>query len=157
MLAVTQDQIDICKMFLESKREEIIRLQQERGVKASGLSAASLVVSETERGAVLIDGAGYFEFQDFGRGAGKPSPVQKIYDWLQYKKYGLTYENDKQRLSLAFAISRNHAKQGSRFFKKNTFILQQSLSPSTFVQLYDDLSNSFGLQVLTDIERVFND
>jgi len=43
---------------------------------------------------------------------------QDIYEWLALKKYGLDWQKDSERRSLAFLIARKIERQGSWKFRK---------------------------------------
>jgi hypothetical protein len=113
---------EIIHEFMEGQRQAVIDLQQRKGIKASGKSADGLRVITKQEGTMitseLVDTEGYFQYQEEGRGPGRYSPVQKIYEWLSYQKYGLTYANDRERRSLAFAIAKTHGEKGSKTFRE---------------------------------------
>ncbi len=67
---------------------------------------------------------------DKGRGAtvnrtGELMPA--IYQWLSLKKYGLNWKTDKERRSLAFAITRKIGREGTYRRKNPTDIFGSSL------------------------------
>jgi hypothetical protein len=70
--------------------------------------------------------------------------VDAIYEWLQYKKYGITYNNDEERLGIAIAISKSMSKDGSYKRKnkdKRTTIIKDSIGkakPTLFKALITD-------------------
>lgn len=105
---------------LDSFLLELLQLiktgQIQKDLYASGDSAKSLRVEVTEgvggvRGQ-LIDGSGSFEYQERGRGPGGVN-WSKIYNWLQYKKYGFDWQDEKQRKQMAFAIFNKIKKHGT--------------------------------------------
>ncbi len=114
------NQRDIIKEFLDGLIPDIQKSQTEKGKRASGASAASLrTIMQSDKLGQLIDGSGSFYFQVHGRRAtsssatkGKQTLKDIIYDWLQFKKYGLTWDTDKERKTLAFLISRKIHQKG---------------------------------------------
>jgi len=83
--------IQIISQFINESRLMLIESQLTKGLRASGESAKSLGVTVAPLFGQLIDRAGYFYFQENGRKAGKAPSFKKIYDWLEYEKYGLKW------------------------------------------------------------------
>lgn len=122
---------EIIQPFLEGLVPEIAKSQAEKGLTASGTSVRLLeVLMVNDNLGQLIDGSGSFYFQMHGRGPtgsatkGDKTLQEIIYDWLEFKKYGLTWDTDKERTSLSYAISHKiHAKGYSHdapyTYKKN--------------------------------------
>ena len=129
------DNKDIFKEFDKKLKEAIRKNYDSSGVKASGEAGRSLN-SEIQPSNYKLFGVGYWGAIDKGRGPNKSNTggLRKgIYDWLQYKKYGLNWSNEKERTSLSFAISRSIAKKGSYKFRKTdkrTKILIDSIKDS---------------------------
>lgn len=138
--------------FFEARRQKILQLQESKGLKASGLSARLLAVESTENRFQLIDRAGYFEEQETGKPPGATG-FQQIYDWLQYKKYGLNWKNDLHRRQMAHRIVINHARFGSFLYrsKKISGVLSESLNDGDIDQLLQKLTDSKVVEVKTDI------
>ena len=103
--------------YLEQVRERIIANQARYGLRASGESAQSIRI-EDRFGVKVLIGAAYFKQQEEGRAPGKMPPVEAIYDWLQYQKYGITYSDDKERRSIAFAIAKKISTEGTYRFRR---------------------------------------
>ena len=151
----TQDEIAL-NNFMERRRALIMRLQEAKGLKASGLSARLLHIRSSGNVYDLVDSAGYFEFQEFGRGPGKAPSFKKIYDWLQFKKYGLNYENEKERVSLAWAIVKKIKKLGTRTHttRRPTGVLEEAISREATQGLIREIAKNRTLEILTDIKRI---
>jgi hypothetical protein len=93
--------------------------QKERGLFASGFSANSLRIEQNEF-SLKVFGAGYFEFQEYGRGPTKnfasnsPTLKERIRVWIDQKPLNPI---DISKDSLAFIISRKIHKEGTLLFK----------------------------------------
>ncbi len=82
-------------------------------------SAESSIITDTN---FVQYGLPYTPFIDAGRPKNSTNSgglVKGLYEWLQYKKYGIKYSSDKQRLSIAIAMATNIAKKGSWKFRNN--------------------------------------
>lgn len=90
------------------KFERTIEKEYEVVTDASGLT-----------GRLVQYGPAYSPFIDAGRPPGKVLR-QGIYEWLRYKKYGLKWATDKERISLSWAISKNIQRRGSWKFRTNS-------------------------------------
>jgi hypothetical protein len=159
---------ELIREFVEKQMEGIIHMQESKGLKASGESAQMLRVNLENNIAQLIDGAGYFEFEEFGRGAGKAPPVQKIYEWLAFKKYGLDYEQvstgealrgvtaDKKRHSLAWAIMKKIQKKGTHTHINGhpTGVLSEVINQSALQELMSKIALKKSSEIRTDISRL---
>ena len=133
--------------------------------KASGSADAYI---KSAQSSVITDdlfvqyGLPYTPFIDAGRPKNKTNSgglVQGIYDWLQYKKYDFDYENDKERLGIAIAISTNIAKEGSYKFRNNmqTDVFGQVIDealPTLYKALEDESRASFTSEVQKEIKRI---
>jgi len=87
--------------------------------------------------------------------------VQGIYDWLQYKKYDISFDNDKQRLSRAKGIATKTAKFGSFKFRENkqTQIFEtiiNSAKPSLLQALAQGQKAKYSSEVQEEIKRINN-
>lgn len=146
----------LIREFLETLKKEIVDAQSSKGLKASGKSAELLAVEASGNKGELIDGSGSFYFQEYGRASGKQPPfvpVGVIYEWLQYKKYGLNYANDKERKSLAFAISRKIGQQGTLTKRENrqTGVLTDILTNKRVDSFVKVLSEKYLSKVFSDV------
>lgn len=139
-----QDEI---KKLLERIETELKAVQIKKGIIASGKSAKSLRIETTPTSGTLY-GESYFYQQQNGRKAGKMPPVKPIYNWLAYKKYGLSYKNDKQRKSLAFAIALNMKKKG-------TLISRNKSKGLEFEKIIEKETKIFADNLKNDIKNRF--
>lgn len=143
--------------FLEAIREDVIKAQADKGLLASGKSAESLrVESGTGRG-WLIDGSGSFEYQERGRGAGKQPPIARIYEWLEFKKYGLAWATEAERKSLAFRIAKKIAARGTltHIRKQPTGVLTDVITRAKIDALKKTLGEKYAPIVTSDIINTF--
>lgn len=105
---------------------------QQKNINASGNASRSLRSEITEKSYILF-GADYIEAAEKGRGKNRSSTgglFNGVYNWLQYKKYGITYRDDKERRGIAFAIMKKIAKEGSYKFRnpaKQTNVIEQAI------------------------------
>jgi hypothetical protein len=157
---VDKEDLELIRLFLEKAREDVISLQAKKGLKASGESAEGLRVEMDNTGGKLVDGSGYFEYQEAGRGATKSAGTEplskKIYAWLAYKKYGLRYDNDKERKSLAFVIARKIHRKGTYTYIKGTVtgVLSEAIRKEEVEGLVKTLSRRYLTKISTDLKKV---
>ena len=88
---------------------------------ASGKSKAFLQSAESfrvENNRAIKTGLAYTYAQD--RGVKNSVPVKALFDWLEFKKYGLTYGSDAERWKLAWALHFKIKKLGTWKYKKPT-------------------------------------
>lgn len=128
--------LDLKKAFTDWNKafnREVLKQPAYKEAKASGkferflLSSQSLVVKD--KGFIKY-GTNYTREIDRGRSAGKLTPVKELYDWLEYQKYGLVWETEKQRWGIAWGIAKNHAKSGGYKFRnpsKRTEIIDNAI------------------------------
>lgn len=142
--------------FLEKAKENIIRIQSAKGLKASGKSADSLQVDVSGQKGELSGDASFFA-QESGTKPGIKPDVNDIYDWLQYKKYKLSYKTDKGRWSLARAIVKKQYEQGSYIFRKklHTGVLSDAVAKEMLEELDKKVSDFFVDGLVKDILKVF--
>jgi hypothetical protein len=159
---------ELIRAFVEKQMQSIISLQESKGIKASGESSQLLRINLENNIAQLIDGAGYFEFEEFGRGAGKAPPVQKIYEWLAFKKYGLDFTQvttgealrgvtaDKKRHALAWAIMKKIQKKGTHTHinQRPTGVLSDVINQSALQELMNRIAIKKTSEIKTDISRL---
>lgn len=136
------------KKFDEEFTKEILSNPDFIAQIASGATASFLESSESSsisKSQYIKVGLRPFE-KDKGRGENKSNTgglVDAIYEWLKYKKYGISYKDDKERLSIAIAIARKIAKEGSYKFRniaKRTSVYEDAFS-KTFGNLEADLAD----------------
>ena len=154
---VTEENRKAIENFLKRIREEVIRSQESKGIKASGRSAGLLRVESNQLGGQLIDGSGTFYFQEYGRKAGKAPPLSAIYAWLEYKKYGLTYSNFRERMSLAYRIRRKIAMVGTEpaRTKTPTKVLTDVIKKEEIEKFLSTLQANYKRSVTTQIIKDF--
>ena len=90
-------------------------------------------------------GTPYTPSLDSGRGKNKTNSGglrEAIYEWLELKKYGIDYKDDKERVGISYAIAKTIAKKGSykhRNVSKRTKIIQKAID-KTLPDLLKDLA-----------------
>jgi hypothetical protein len=110
------------KAWAEDLQEKIIQRQKSRGIKASGASAESLRIEYLPGGkGFRLYGAGYFFFQEYGRGPSKAEGASqgislrdRIRAWIDDKAI---IPVDITKDSLAYLISRKIHEEGTLLFK----------------------------------------
>lgn len=150
--------IDIVIEWLQARQGDVIATQSDKGLRASGDSASLLRVGKDgEKIGQLIDGSGSFEFQEYGRRPGKFPPLGAIYQWLAFRKYGLNWKTERDRKSLAFAISKKIAKRGTHthITGKQTGVVTDNVAPEKIDLLMNLIAESKLTQLQTDIKRIF--
>jgi hypothetical protein len=116
---------------------DIIKSQNEKGLKASGKSAKSLRF-ESGDNFVKVFGSDYFYYQEYGRGAGKRPPISKIKEWIEERglkispwvvanKIGLKGTNIFRGLSQNLGLE--------AIIKTRLAILNQELNRSVFIEV----------------------
>ena len=116
---------ELAEQFLNNIRADIITRHISLGQKASGETISKLRVTSTVLGGILF-GPGHITALDRGRGptragaggGGGQTLQQRIFIWLGFGKYGLTFADDKKRTSLSWAISTKIHKEGNEIFKQ---------------------------------------
>lgn len=143
--------------FFLRKQQAIIDAQSEKGLRASGVSASMLTVTQSGNITQLIDRAGYFEFQEFGRAPGKVPSWKVFYDWLAFKKYGKDWKDEAERKSMAWAILVNIKKKGTYLFRSRTQsgVLTEAINTENLDELKSQLAKARMTQILTDVQRIF--
>lgn len=113
---------EIAEQFLNNIRADIITKHISLGQKASGETISRLRTVATSLGGILFGPQHIFAL-DRGRGptrggggGGGQTLQQRIFDWLQFGKYGLTFSDTKERTSLSWAISKKIHKKGTQLF-----------------------------------------
>lgn len=154
MLNSTKQQAAIDQLLLD-EIGSIVLLQDKKGIKASGKSAgllrkrsSILAGGELLRGEV-IDGSGTFEFQERGRGPYNNGPAirggvwGKIYTWLRYRKYGFNWSTKKERIAMAWALTKKIQAKGTytHIIARPTGVLSDSLRPEFIQSLKEAVLN----------------
>lgn len=148
--------------FFDDLRQAIIKKQAEKGIRASGKSAEALRVDfdPATKTASLIDGSGYFRFEEYGRrptgtgaSAGTPTLQQAIYDWLEFRKYGLSYANDKERTSLSWAISKKIHAEGTLTYRlqQPTGVITEVINNEMLKPLVEALNREYAIAIKSDV------
>lgn len=165
---------EVIEQFLKGLIPEIQASQEEKGLTASGASGRLLeVVMLSDSIGQLVDGSGSFVFQQYGRGAttsktkGKKTLQQIIYDWLEFKKYGLNWSattgeglrgvtEDKKRISLSYAISKKIHKKGTytKIENRNTNVLSDIINDSRLRPLIEVFAERNAAAVSSDIAKL---
>jgi hypothetical protein len=158
MSDLTLEERVLLKEFIEKRAEIIIATQSSKGIRASGASADMLRENLEDNIVQLIDGSGYFEFQEFGRRAGKAPPFQKLYEWLAFQKYGKSWTNDKQRRGIAWALQRKIRDKGTHthITGRPTGVLTESLNEQALRELMNALTKAKVRGVTNAVKRNFN-
>ncbi len=150
--------------FMEKRRLQVIAIQASKGLKASGFSASQLHSEQSGNLTQLVDSAGYFEFEEFGRKAGKAPPWKKILEWVKLQKYGITTAsqgpagfNEKEQERLAWAIVMKIKKKGTytHIRRTPTGVLSEAINQQFLNELISNLTKSKAAEIKTDILRIF--
>ena len=108
---------DILKSFATEAILDIRASMDTSGVTASGKFNASLTAEITPN-SVVVRGARYAGAIELGRRSGGATPVHLIRQWIEDKNIIPREGNTpKHKDSLAWAISKMHAKKGSMLFR----------------------------------------
>lgn len=128
---------------------------------ASGESAAFLVSPQSSN--FKFNGFTKFALRPIEQDKGRGPNVRNsgglylaIFDWLQYKKYGLKWSSPEERQNLAFAITRKIAKSGSFKFRNKgaqTDIYRNAVN-KTFPALKESIITASKVQALNLFKEV---
>ena len=128
---------------------------------ASGQSAAFLIAPESSK--FKINGFTKFALRPIEQDKGRGPNVRNsgglylaIFDWLQYKKYGLKWSSPEERQSLAFAITKKIAQSGSFKFRNKgaqTDIYRSAVN-KTFPALKKSIITASKVQALNLFKEV---
>lgn len=141
--------------LLLAVKSNIIRLQADKGLKASGQSALSLRVQTKEQEGELYGDSSFIQ-QEEGRKPGKLGNVKGLYDWLQYRKYGFSYASDKGRWSIAWAIARKQAREGSYIHRHGpTGVLSEALTDEMVEKFEGSVALSMIDGLLNELKTAF--
>lgn len=152
------DQIgyDLISQFVNESRVLLIDSQRSKGLLASGKSAAALQVTIRQDFGQLIDSAGYFYFQEFGRKPGKMPPFKAIYDWLEFNKYGFTYSSEKDRIRKTFAIMNSIRKKGTYTHQNGqTNVVSDVVNQNRINSLLQSMAAKYKATAKSDIVQTF--
>lgn len=139
-----------------NKLVEAIRQKQiQKGIIASGKSAAELEIKATDKQLQVIDREGYFEFQEFGRRPGKRPPRESIKQWIELKLQG-NIRSGISIDSLAFLIARKIGQQGTKTFRTNpTGVLSEVINEEAMQNLKSQIFKGKIDEIRTEIQRLW--
>ena len=139
--------------FLHERRLALVRSQESKGLKASGRSAEKLtVLLITPTLGQLIDVAGYFYYQEHGRGPGKSPTFDDIYEWVGRQKYGITYKDDEERISITYGVLTNIRKKGTYTYRHGrTNVLRGAFTKDSMIAFLKKIGVTYKLAIKTDI------
>jgi len=127
---------EVLTAFDKRIKAEIVSGLDAKGITASGATARSLR-GQIQKERYTLFGREFFLSVDFGRGpyrGGPPSEMwATLYEWVGYKKYGITYGNDKERKSITWAIYNKMQRDGSFKFRnkdKRTQVVETAIQKS---------------------------
>lgn len=143
---------EIIKQFLDILQKDIIDRHIAIGQIASG-ETASRLHNEAFEGRGVMFGPLYISSLVTGRGAtrgggsGTETLQQRIYNWLRFKKYGISYQDDKERTSISWAISKVIHKRGTLLHRENrdTRLIRDILTQSrlqAFAKVFGNLERT---------------
>lgn len=126
--------------------------QEELGLSASGKSAEQLFFEATPTNLKLWDGAGYWEAQANGYPPGTEVAFSDIFDWLGYQKYGLGYEDEKDRENVARSLVLKIYNYGTYAYQLGGNDLMEAIGND-----YEkNLISKIELDIFTQIESVIS-
>ncbi len=160
MAELTDEQI--AEQFLESVKSDIVANHIRLGQRASGSTIESLKVRTNPVGGVLV-GAEHIFALDSGRGPTRggrgegQTLQQRVFDWLAFSKYGLTYADNKERTSLSWAIATVIHKRGNQIFRQGgSGLLTDLVTASRLDALTGAFARNKRTQFTSEILRVFD-
>lgn len=135
--------------FLTAIMVDIKLTQMDKGIIASGRSAASLKVVVTEGQnftAAGLTGEGYFHFQDQGRKPGALPNVQAIEEWIKVKGLDLN----------PWAVAKSIAKKGTVIFRdRNKGLQLDKIVMANKAFFLEELAGNLSKQVISSIKQTF--
>lgn len=123
---MANENIQVFETFNEDINKNILQSSEFAVVEASGntrrslLDSSNITVNSTRFVKRVV---GYYKSIDKGRAPNRTNSgglVDGVYEWLGFRKYGFEWRDNKQRLGMAIAISKNIAKKGSSKFRGDT-------------------------------------
>jgi hypothetical protein len=140
---------DTVNKYLTKWKSDIYSNYISKNRKASGKFGESLAVEMDGVGGAITSATGYGKFIEFGRGATHGSaglvPLHKlIYKWIDDK--GLGYKDEKEHVSMSFAISKHIHKHGVKIGAD-----RQIVTPVITEQNINELQNELGNQVIANV------
>lgn len=151
-------------MQIKLTDEEIIKVLQEvidmflipkfiaLGMNASG-SWISALLPTVENGRGVIKGKDYTFYLVNGRAPGNAPPIAPLVNWVQ-SKMGIS---GAQGLSIAYAVSKKIANEGTSYYPNGTDLLEvlQSKEVTDFIynRLKSDLTNKVKIEILRVVKN----
>lgn len=151
---------EILSAFLDEMILGLRQSQQEKGLRSSGESAAMLRKEEGQDEGSIIDGAGTFYYQQYGRKPGGWPPQDAILEWIKVKPI-VPYGNISEE-SLAFLIARKIGKEGIAVpgpYNEGgviTDVINQEAIDRLKQQLGEHYVKEFGSEVIKGFSNVGN-
>ena len=124
---------DLIIQFLETIREQIIRDQAEKGMRATGKSADSLRINMIDDDEGQLLGSVAIRFQVTGRGPGKFPPRENILEWMRARQI---------EESALYAIQKKIAERGTDIFQgKRPGLSLNEIIDDNFGQFQTEIRN----------------
>lgn len=165
-MAFDQNKIDyIVKTFLQEVIEETISNIEKSGQTASGQTAESIQEVKVSNNEWILIGRKFIESLESGRGAsgsgsnGGETLQERIYDWLPYaNKYGITYDDDGQRVSLSWAIAKKIHNEGTLLHRegRSTGVLNDVFNSIFFSKFVNTLLIYYGGVITERLKNGFS-
>lgn len=154
---------EIAVQFLNGIQAEIVNKHEALGQKASGETIQALRVEPTEKGGILFGPEHLFALETGrgptkGGGAGGGQSLQsRIFDWLQFKKYGINYENTQERKSISFAIAKTIHEKGTKLFRDraNSGLLTDIITANRLAAMTGAFGRNKATGITSDILPAF--
>jgi hypothetical protein len=124
------------------------------GTDATGKTSQSLKSELPKPNQVIVSGRGFIYTVETGRKPGKMPPVNKILEWVNSGKISIEGKAE----SVAWAISKNIAKFGTKLFREGgrTDIITPAVSDQRVQNLTDEIANIAQDQIVKVIEENTN-
>lgn len=140
-------ELKIISQYLEDRKAALIESQRQKGIYASGFSAANTYVRMNESGGAMI-GPAYWQQQEYGRAPGAMPPVAAIREWIRIKgqsKYGIPVE-------AAYAVAKKIAREGTEAYKVGgTQVISEVIDEQSVQELTSQLGRNISKTVSSDI------
>ena len=129
---------------------DLKRLHDEAGQRASGKTIDSLDSSisvSCENLNAKITADEHFGVLQYGRSAGKMTPIEVLIDWIDNKGLGADFNTEQEKESFAWAIAKTHEKEGSMLFREG----------KTYNDFTDPVLKAFNEQAMKELNEILND
>lgn len=156
MYLITKEDTELLSDYLLERSDYIKSLQVSKNLYASGRSAEGLHVVIENNVGQIVDETGYFQFQEDGRPPGWVN-YRDIYDWLQYRKYGIDWDSDHERISISIAIANKIMKTGSFTYRNkiHTGVISDAVNEFSLQGFISVLSERKSIEIKSDIIEGF--